>query len=43
MADMANRVAGSALVELDGAGHLTPIEAGHEFTTAVIAFLGADA
>jgi pimeloyl-ACP methyl ester carboxylesterase len=36
---MAERVRGSAFVELDGAGHLTPIEAADEFTAAVVSFL----
>jgi 3-oxoadipate enol-lactonase len=39
MREMAERVRGSAFVELDGAGHLTPIEAADEFTAAVVSFL----
>jgi 3-oxoadipate enol-lactonase len=39
MREMAERVRGSTLVELDGAGHLTPVEAADEFTAAVMPFL----
>jgi pimeloyl-ACP methyl ester carboxylesterase len=41
MQDMADHVANSQFVELEGAGHLTPIEAGEQFTAAVLAFLTA--
>lgn len=39
MAEMAARVPGARLVELDGAGHLTPVECGDRFTDAVVPFL----
>ncbi len=41
MADMAGRVPGAELVVLEGAGHLTPLEAGAAFTDAVLPFLTA--
>jgi 3-oxoadipate enol-lactonase len=43
MRDMAGRVPGAQLVELAGAGHLTPMECGDRFTDAVLPFLAAAA
>jgi 3-oxoadipate enol-lactonase len=39
MRDMASRVRRGALVELEGMGHLTPLEGGDVFTSAVLPFL----
>lgn len=42
MREMARRVAGSELVEIPGAGHLTPVEAPEAYLDAVLAFLDRD-
>jgi 3-oxoadipate enol-lactonase len=43
MREMASRVSGARLVELAGAGHLTPMECGERFTDAVLPFLAGGA
>ena len=41
MREMTRRVSDAALIEIEGAGHLTPVEAPDAFSSAVVPFLGS--